>query len=113
MDANIERKLHDADAALLHSNDAATSGTERSSQYFLFRNVEVGSDFIFGFLPFLKIGLGARRYCRLRRLDSSNVDSRDRGYSCAPNGAIGLLGENGRKQGVDLRDDKAGLCGCQ
>jgi len=35
--ANIERKLHDADAALLQSNDAATSGTQRSSQYFLFR----------------------------------------------------------------------------
>ncbi len=41
IDANIERKLHDADAALLHSNDAAISGTERSSQYFLFRRVEV------------------------------------------------------------------------
>jgi hypothetical protein len=38
MGANIERKLHDADAALLHSSDAATNGTERSSQYFLFRN---------------------------------------------------------------------------
>jgi hypothetical protein len=37
MEANIERKLHDADAALVHSNDATTSGTDRSSQYFLFR----------------------------------------------------------------------------
>jgi hypothetical protein len=38
MEANIERKLHDADAGLLHSNDAATRGIERSSQYFLFLN---------------------------------------------------------------------------
>jgi hypothetical protein len=46
MDASIERKLHDADAALLHINDAATRGRQRSSQYFLFRRVEARSDFI-------------------------------------------------------------------
>ena len=31
-------------------------------------------------LPFLKIGLGARRHCRLREMDSSKFDSRDRGF---------------------------------
>jgi hypothetical protein len=37
MDASIERKLHDADAALLHSNDAVTTGKKRNNQrYFLF-----------------------------------------------------------------------------
>jgi hypothetical protein len=54
MDANIERKLQDAEAALLHNNAAAIRGRERSSQYFLFRataesfirGAEVLSDFI-------------------------------------------------------------------
>jgi hypothetical protein len=56
MEARIERKLHDADAALVHSNAAVKSGIRRSSQYFLFRETaesfirSVGglSDFIFG-----------------------------------------------------------------
>jgi hypothetical protein len=37
IDASIERKLHDADAALLNINDAATRGAQTSNQYFLFR----------------------------------------------------------------------------
>jgi hypothetical protein len=64
IDANIERKLHDADAALLHSNAAAIRGKKRSSQYFLFRETtgslirlaEGLSKFIVGVLPFLKSG---------------------------------------------------------
>jgi hypothetical protein len=32
MDAKIERKLHDADTALLDINNTATRGTEKSSQ---------------------------------------------------------------------------------
>jgi hypothetical protein len=55
-DANIERKLHDADAALVHKSAVAIRGTKSSNQYFLFRETAesfiriVGalSDFIFG-----------------------------------------------------------------
>jgi hypothetical protein len=58
IDAKIERKLHDADAALVHINAAATRGKDSSSQYFLFlersesfiRSVE--GDFILSVLPF-------------------------------------------------------------
>jgi len=38
MDANIERKLHDANTPMLHTNEAVTKGMVRSSErYFLFR----------------------------------------------------------------------------
>ena len=59
IDASIERKLHDAETALVHINAATTRGTERSSQYFLFRetserliSLEDLSDFILSVLPF-------------------------------------------------------------
>jgi hypothetical protein len=65
IDANIERKLHDADAALVHNSDATTRGTQRSSQYFLFRETResfirsVGALNDFIWVSFrLKIGLG-------------------------------------------------------
>jgi hypothetical protein len=65
IDANVERKLHDADAALVHSTDAATRGAQRSNQYFLFR--ETAESFIRKVEGFIRvsfhseIGLGARR----------------------------------------------------
>ena len=43
IDARIERKLHDADAAPLHNNDTAISGAQRSNQYFLFREMAESS----------------------------------------------------------------------
>jgi hypothetical protein len=51
IDARIERKLHDADAALVHINAAVTRGIRSRSQYFLFR-VEGLSEFILSVLPF-------------------------------------------------------------
>jgi hypothetical protein len=65
IDANIERKLHDADAALVHIKAATRRGRESSSQYFLFRERSeslvrsVEGDFI-ECPSVLKIGLGAR-----------------------------------------------------
>jgi hypothetical protein len=46
IDASIERKLQDAEAALLHSNDAATRVIVRSNHGYL-RRAEALSRFIF------------------------------------------------------------------
>ena len=94
IDASIERKLHDAEAALVHINAAATRGTERSSQYLLFRETvesfirseEGRSDFI---------GLSFRFEDRVRR------------ETAWPAALDGLSGEL-TGLGINVREDKAG-----
>ena len=94
IDASIERKLHDADAALVHINAAITRGTETSSQYFRFRersesfirSVEGLSDFITGVLPF---------------------EDRVRRETAGPAALDGMSGEL-TGLGINVREDKAG-----
>jgi len=94
IDASIERKLHDAEAALVHINAAATRGTARSSQYLLFRETvesfirseEGRSDFI---------GLSFRFEDRVRR------------ETAWPAALDGLSGEL-TGLGINVREDKAG-----